>query len=92
MDIVKQVPKPLTYDLTDEDTKATVLVLLATLDGLSKVVLSGDQWMLAFYSAKDACLQTGMSEEQFCRIANKLNDYRRARKARNPMREMFDKD
>lgn len=78
--------------LRPEDIKNTILMLLAVMDGLTDVVLSGDQWSLATYWAKDTCLRSGMAEKEFDRVAKKFNEYRVARKRQNPIAGMFDKE
>jgi hypothetical protein len=78
--------------LQPEDIRNTVMVLIAILDGLTGVVLSGDQWSLASGWAKKNCLAAGMTEEEFKKAADKIQAYRIARKRRNPMSCLFDQE
>jgi len=98
MDIISaNSSQALTLDkppIPKEEIKDMVIVLVAVLDGLTNVVLSGDQWHLAFYAAQSVCCgpEVGMDEATFGKIANRLNDYRRARKSLNPLKDLFGDD
>jgi hypothetical protein len=83
---------PLADLMKPEDAKKVVLVLITILDGLTNVVLSGDQWALATYWAKDACIEHGMSPEDFDKAAKKIHQYRIAKKRRNPLSYLHDKE
>ena len=69
-----------------------LFVLLGIIDGLIGVVLSGDMWALAMYSAKDKCMQSGMSEATFIKIWQQLDEYRKERKRANPLSYLHDKE
>jgi len=63
---------------------------MALVNSLQREVMSNDTWYLASGFAVDQLKEIGMSEETIKEIFQRLENVRRANRAKNPLSSMFD--